>query len=314
MNPKRRHPFRVTGQLRNIPPGCYTLRLGDIPGVVPTYRHPAGELKRRGRDTAAGGLTAARMAQIAGCGKTNDMSHQNPGKIPRLRDRPASEREALASRIGARMDGPMTGLGLIFLMLVLAETLVRPQGALGLAFSIASWVLWAAFVAEFILRATVAPSATRFLKRNWWQLIFLLLPFLRFARVLGRLRLGRVGRVISSGVRTGRSARVALSSRLGWLAAVTVIVILAASQITFDLGESTEYGTALYEAAMATIVGQPIPTRSDPVRVINVILGLYSVVVFAALAATLGAFFLDGTRERERAAAESDSETLATEA
>lgn len=229
----------------------------------------------------------------------------------KLRDRPSAEREALTNRIALHMDGPMTALGLIFLLLVLAETVVRPQGALGAVFSVASWTLWAAFVAEFVVRAAVAPSVTRFLKKNWWQLIFLLLPFLRFARALSRLRIarvGRVGRVISSGVRTGRSARVTLSSRLGWLAAVTVIVILTASQIAFDLGETGDYGAALYRVALATIVGEPIPTSSDPVRFMNVALALYSVVVFAALAATLGAFFLEGGRERHEQGSEKETE------
>ena len=226
----------------------------------------------------------------------------------KLRHRDAYDREALVERIAAHMDGPMTALGLIFLFLVLAETLVRPVGVVGQVFSIISWVLWLAFVLEFAIRATVAPSTAAFLKKYWWQLIFLLLPFLRFARVLSRLRIGRVGRVISSGVRSGRGAKANLSSRLGWLAALTLIVILAVSQLVFELGDSTDYGTALYDTAIATITGNPIEAQSAAVRLVNVGLALYSVIVFAALAATLGAFFVEGSAERQQMAA-SDPES-----
>jgi hypothetical protein len=37
---------------------------------------------------------------------------------------------------------------------------------------------------------------------------------------------------------------------------------------------------------------------------VNVGLALYSVIVFAALAATLGAFFVEGSAERKQAAAD----------
>jgi voltage-gated potassium channel len=222
----------------------------------------------------------------------------------KLRYRDANEREALVQRIASNMDGPMTALGFIFLLLVLAETLVRPVGAVGQVFGVVSWALWFAFVLEFVIRATVAPSTGAFLKRNWWQLIFLLLPFLRFARALSRLRIGRLGRVISSGVRSGRGAKANLSSRLGWLAALTLIVILAVSQLVFELGDSSDYGTALYDVAIATITGNPIEARSPAVRLVNVGLALYSVIVFAALAATLGAFFVEGSAERKQAAAD----------
>lgn len=223
-------------------------------------------------------------------------------RTAKLRLKPAGERELLAHEIASRMDGPMTVLGIIFLLLVLAETLARPQGPLGLAFGIASWALWLAFVAEFAVRAVVAPSTSGFLRRNWWQVLFLILPFLRFARVFSRFRVGRLGRVISSGVRSGRSARAALSSRLGWLAALTVIVILAASQTLYELGQIRNYGRALYQAALATIVGEPIPNPSGVVALLNVALGLYSVIVFAALAGMLGAFFLEGPKSGSAAA------------
>ena len=91
----------------------------------------------------------------------------------KLRYKSHSDREALTQRIADRMDGPMTALGLIFLLLVLGETLVRPRGALSTVFTVTSWVLWGIFVAEFILRMTVAPSTSRFLKKYWWQVIFL---------------------------------------------------------------------------------------------------------------------------------------------
>lgn len=195
----------------------------------------------------------------------------------------------------------MTALGIVFVLLVVAETVVRPKGAVGTAFAVASWVLWAAFVAEFLVRMVVAPSTSRFLRRNWWQLVFLLLPFLRFFRVLSRIRLRavtRVGRVVSSTVRGTRLAARKLAGRVGWLAAVTVIVVLASSQLLFEFAEYDEYALALHDAAYATIVGDPLTARGAVARIMELVLSIYSVIVFAAMAGIVGAYFVEVRVER----------------
>jgi len=66
---------------------------------------------------------------------------------PVLRRAPA-ERERLAEVIADRLDGPMTALGIVFVLMVIAETVIEPKGALSTAFTVGGWVLWATFVAE----------------------------------------------------------------------------------------------------------------------------------------------------------------------
>ncbi|QBI21937.1 hypothetical protein ER308_06120 [Egibacter rhizosphaerae] len=210
-----------------------------------------------------------------------------------MRDRSSGEREALAERIADRLDAPMTALGIVFLLLVLAETVIQPAGP---AFAVAGWVIWSAFVGEFLLRLTVAPSRWRFLRRNWWQLVFLVLPFLRFLRVLARIRvraLVRGGRVLSSAVRGTRTAGRNLTGRTAWLAATTVIVVLAASQLLYEFATYDAYLLALHDTALSAISGQPLTADGAVARVLELVLAVYSVVVFAALAGMLGAFFLE---------------------
>ena len=79
------------------------------------------------------------------------------GRRP-IRGRSSDEREELAERIADRLDVPITAAGVVFLLLVLAETISDPEGAVGTVFSSTSWVLWALFVGEFLLRLVVAPS------------------------------------------------------------------------------------------------------------------------------------------------------------
>lgn len=226
---------------------------------------------------------------------------QSPQPPTRVRDRHPTERERIAEDIARRMDKPVSVLGIIFLLLVVSDTALANEGGLRRWFDIAAWVLWAVFAFEFVLRLVIAPSAWSYLRRHWWQVIFLVVPFLRFLRVAGRLarlRPGRLARVLSSALRGMKTATRKLSSRLAWLSSVTAIVILASSQLLFEFGHFDSYGRALHDAAYATIAGEAIESESLVADVLELLLAVYSVVVFAFLAGMLGAYMLEGGREQ----------------
>ena len=199
--------------------------------------------------------------------------------------------------LARRLDRPMSVLGLVFVLVVLAGSLAR-EAWLVTTLTVVGWVLWAVFVAEFALRAYRAPDRRRFWARNWWQLVFLAVPFLRFVRALSVLRLARVGGILSAAVRASRSAGRLLTGRVGWLAGVTGVVVLAVSQLLYVTGDYDAYATALHQTALATITGEPLGADGGLARVVEVVLAVYSVAVFATLAGALGAYFLE--REPDR--------------
>jgi voltage-gated potassium channel len=223
-------------------------------------------------------------------------------EIPSDVDSP--EKEGLARRL----DKPMGVLGLVFVLVVLGQSLAR-EPWLVTVLTVAGWLCWGIFVAEFVHRAWRARDRRRFWTRNWWQVLFLVLPFLRFARALALLRAARLGGVVSAAVRGSRSAGRLLSGRIGWLAAVTGVVVLAGSQLLYVGGAYQDYAPALHETALATVTGQPLTAEAGLARVLEVVLAVYSVVVFATLAGALGAYFLD---ERNRAAASPEASAAAS--
>lgn len=214
--------------------------------------------------------------------------------------RSEEQRWELAEALGRRLDPAMGILGLIFALVVLAEAFVAPAGPVGAAIRISGWLLWAIFVVEFLARLAIAPARAAFLKRNWWQAVFLIFPFLRLFRLLRLARVARVaraGRLVSSSVRASRSASAVLSGRIGRLIGMTVVVILSSGQLLFEFGGYASYPDALYRSALGAITGEPLAGDGVLVRVLTLALAGYSVVVFAALAAILGAFLV-GERDR----------------
>ena len=214
-------------------------------------------------------------------------------------NRTYTEREVWADELLDRLTPAMSALGILFLLVVLGEQLTRPDSALGVVLAATGWLLWAVFVIEFVARLVVAPDTWKFLKRNWWQMLFLVLPFLRVLRLVRSLRFLRTGRVLSSAIRSSRSARSVLGSRIGWLAAVSAITVFGSSQLLYEFSSFERYGDALHAAAMATITGEPLAQSDAFARVMEIVLAIFSVAVFATLAGSLGAYFLE-TRAPER--------------
>lgn len=203
---------------------------------------------------------------------------------------PAPERTSIAEEVAERLDLPMAALGVVAFLLVIAEGLAEPRGALSDAFLAITILLFLVFAAEFVLRLAVAPSTSEFMRRNWWQVIFLVLPMLRAVRAVARV--ARAGRLASSAIRATRSAGSALSSRLSWLVMTTSILILTAAQLLHDLA-GFDYGRGLHAAALATINGEPIGSEHPLAQALDVVLGIYAVVVVAAAAGAAGAYFLE---------------------
>ena len=208
----------------------------------------------------------------------------------------AARRQRFAEEVEERLTPVMTALGVLFLLVVLAEPRAEPGSTLSGVLTVVGWLLWGVFAVEYAARLVIAPDRLRFLRRTWWQLLFLVLPFLRFLRLVRLLRLLRTGRIVSSALRSSRSAGQVLSSRLGWLASVTGITVLAASQLLYEFGEVRPYGEALYATALAVVAGETFAPRTPFGRLLEIALVGFSTAVFATLAGSLGAYFLESRR------------------
>lgn len=218
-------------------------------------------------------------------------------------------RQQLAEELEERLTPLMSAFGIVFLLVVLAEPRAQPGSVVARFLAWVGWALWSVFVLEYAARLVIASDRVRFVRRTWWQVVFLALPFLRFLRLVRLVRVLRTGRVLSSAIRSSRSAGSVLSSRLGWLASVTVITVLLASQLLDEFGEVSSYGEALYVTVLAVVVGETFGASTAFGRVLEVVLVGFSVGIFATLAGSLGAFFL---QEDARGRAVSSSPPAAT--
>ncbi|MCA1695997.1 MAG: hypothetical protein LC749_15430 [Actinobacteria bacterium] len=147
--------------------------------------------------------------------------------------RPPTQREIAAYKIAQRLDRPIATLGVVALVLWLLEPFTSSQSLLDTTVEML-WVLIAlAFLGEFIIRTIVAPETWPFLRKHWWEVGLIALPFLRFLRVL---RAGRAGRGVASAVHSGRRAGAKLRNRLTLLLVVTAVVACASGRLLWEFG------------------------------------------------------------------------------
>jgi voltage-gated potassium channel len=220
-------------------------------------------------------------------------------------DEEPTPRERLAAVIEERLDIPMAVLALGWALLVAYE-LIAPR-AHQPWITTASNVIWAVFLAEFVLKLVVSGHPRRFLARHWPSVFFLALPALRMLRVVRAVRAVRVlpaARVLGSSYRAVGTARGLLQGRLQFLLIVTVVVVFAGGQLILVLergrvGAIGTLGDGLWWAANAVIAGNlvhaPVTLAG---RLLSLVLSAYAIVVFASLAATIGAYFVESRQER----------------
>jgi voltage-gated potassium channel len=219
-------------------------------------------------------------------------------------DEPTS-RERLATLLERRLDVPMAVLALVWALFVAYE-LIAPADQLPVLSTISN-VIWVVFLVEFVLKLVVSGRPFRYLRRHWPSVFFLMVPALRLLRGLRALRAVRLlpaARVLGSSYRAVGTARSLLQGRLQFLLLASLVVIFGSGQLVFVLergraGAIDSLGDALWWSANAVVSGTLV---YEPVTLVGRLLALlltaYAIVVFASLAGTIGAYFVESRQER----------------
>lgn len=214
----------------------------------------------------------------------------------------------------------MVVLGLAWLALLIIDL----TGNLTPLLQMLSNVIWVIFIAEFLLKFTLAPEKLRFLKRNVLTLVALALPALRIFRIFRAIRLLRLARatrgvrlvrVVTSINRGMRALGNTMQRRgFGYVAATTALVTFAgaAGMYAFErdsagVGGLNDYGSALWWTAMImTTLGSDFWPQTAEGRLLCLALSLYALGILGYVTATLASFFLG------RDAANSNAEVAGT--
>lgn len=215
------------------------------------------------------------------------------------------ERESLLEQIDSALSGVMVLLSAAWIALLVVEF---AGGGLPRSLEVAVWVIWAIFVADFLLEFTIAPVKTRYLRTHWLTVVSLVLPAFRILRLASALRVLRAGRVLRgvgllrllTSINRGLASLRATAARrgLGYVIGATALVMVvgSAGMAFFEAATFEDYGEALWWTAYTMTTGAATAPVTGEGKVLGWLLSLFGLGVFGYLTATLASHFIERDR------------------
>lgn len=237
--------------------------------------------------------------------------------------RQKDERWELLREINKLTEKPMIYLSFLWLVLIVLD-FISPANR---ARDILTAVIWAIFIADFIIEFLIAPRKREYLESNWLIAASLVLPAFRLFRALRAFRLLRTARAARSvrllrmlgSLNRGIGAIGETFARrgIGYVVLLSALIVfssaaamarfespaaLAEAGVQPDAGSSglKGYGDALWWSAMVmTTMGSEYWPKTTEGRIFGWLLSLYAFSVFGYITATLASHFIGVDAKKE---------------
>jgi voltage-gated potassium channel len=203
-------------------------------------------------------------------------------------------------RWSTKVEGPLIVAAVVFLVAYGWVVLARLSGDTALIANIVMWVIWALFLADYIVRVALAPRTWNWIVTHLFDLLIVVLPMFRPLRLL---RLVVVWRIVQGVLGRTLRARVAVYV-VGSVLALGAITSLAVLEVERDAPGATitNIGQALWwEFATITTVGYgdvtPVTTAG---RFIAAAMMIAGVTMLSTLTATFASLLLEKIAERNQ--------------
>lgn len=216
------------------------------------------------------------------------------------------ERWSLLKSIERLLEGPITFLGFVWLILIIVELI----NGLTPLFENISIGIWLIFILDFLIKFIIAPRKLDFIKRNVLTIISLIIPafrLLRLFRIFRVIRGVRLIKVVGSLNRSMRSLAATMKRRgFAYVVLLSVVVIFGGAAGMFAIEKGNQgfesYGMSLWWTSMRIVTaGSDYWPQTGEGRGLAFILALYGYAVFGYVTATLATFFIGRDAEEKDA-------------
>jgi voltage-gated potassium channel len=220
----------------------------------------------------------------------------------------SGRRAELLDRFERATELPLLALALAIIPLLVVPLVVELSDAADRAFFVADWTIWAVFALDLGIRTYLAERRLHYLARHWFDVLIVVLPFLRPLRVLRSARALRLARLGPFLARLTVGGRDLLRGRgLQYVLLLAIVAVFACAGAVYLLedgqgGTIDDPGTALWWAATTVTTvgyGDAVPITAEG-RGVAVFLMLLGITLFSWLTANIAAFLVEFGGQHER--------------
>ena len=231
-------------------------------------------------------------------------------------DLDADERQRRFAAFERAVEIPLLALAILMLPLLLVPEFFDLSPDVREGILVAEWFIWSAFALELGVKTYLATDRKKYLLSHWYDVVIVVVPFLRPLRIVRSMRVLRATRalrLLSYGLRLMQETRVmATSHGLHYAALAGAVVFFALAGLAFaferDAGDANirTFGDAVWWGiATTTTVGYgdrfPVTTEGRAVSVLIMLLGIS---LFSLLTASIAAMFVKPGAEKQEATLE----------
>jgi voltage-gated potassium channel len=218
------------------------------------------------------------------------------------------QRAELLVRYERATELPLLVLALAIIPLLVFPLFLELSDTADMMFLAADWLIWAVFAVDLGLRTYLSERRLRYLVQHWYDVLIIVLPFLRPLRVLRSaraLRLVRLGPIL---IRSTVNLRHLIEGRgLHYVVLLGLAAVVGAAGAIYlaergQGGSIDDPGTALWWAATTVTTvgyGDTFPVTAEG-RGIAVFLMLAGITLFSWLTATIAAFLVEFGGDKSR--------------
>jgi voltage-gated potassium channel len=217
-------------------------------------------------------------------------------------------RAELLDRFERATELPLLLLALAIIPLLVIPLAVELDDTTTAAFLAADWTIWAVFAVELGIRTYLSERRLHYLVRHWYDVLIVVLPFLRPLRVFRSARALRLARLGPFLARSAVNVRDLLEGRgLQYVLLVGIAAVFAAAGAVALLedgkgGTINGYRDALWWAATTVTTvgyGDTFPVTAEG-KGVAVFLMLVGIAFFSWVTANVAAFLVEFGGERGR--------------
>jgi voltage-gated potassium channel len=213
-------------------------------------------------------------------------------------------REHALQAVERATEIPMLLLSALMLPLLLAPFFLDLSEGLEDALLLADWAIWGIFALELGVKTYLSPLRAEYLRRHWFDVLIVVLPFLRPLRILRSTRLMRIVgalRIFSFTARATDSARAVLVGHgLQYALLIGLLLMLACAGLVTLFEKDSTGGIQRFDDSLwwgittVTTVGYgdlyPVTPEGKGIAAFLMLVGIS---MFSILTANIAAFLVE---------------------